>query len=136
MVGPALRFVASRLFGAQQIRTTTGGVEVVEANPLAGQAWDVLDNLPGTAWYVIPVPSNPRPALFTVFMAGEESPDLRVKTDQGISIGGGDVPVEAGSFDDDTIYFRVRHITGGAHGDPKFTLASDGTGTTLTKAGW
>ena len=136
VVGPALRFVASRLFGAQQIRTTTGGVEVVEANPLAGQAWDVLDNLPGTAWYVIPVPSNPRPALFTVFMAGEESPDLRVKKDQGISIGGGDVPVEAGSFDDDTIYFRVRHITGGAAGDPKFTLASDGTGTTLTKAGW
>ena len=111
-------------------------MEVVEANPLAGQAWDVLDNLPGTAWYVIPVPSNPRPALFTVFMAGEESPDLRVKKDQGVAIGGGDVPVEAGSFDDDTIYFRVRHITGGAQGDPKFTLASDGTGTTLTKAGW
>ena len=136
IVGPALRFTASRLFGAQQIRTTTGGVEVVEANPLAGQAWDVLDNLPGTAWFVIPVPSNPRPALFTVFMVGEETPDVRVKKDQGVAIGGGDVSTDAGSFDDDTIYFRVRHITGGAAGDVKFALASDGTGTTLTKAGW
>ena len=59
-----------------------------------------------------------------------------VTKDQGASLGGGDLPADAGSFDDDTIYFRVRHITGGATGDPKFALASDGTGTTLTKAGW
>lgn len=136
IVGPALRFTAARIFGAQQIRTTTGGVEVVESNPLAGQGWTVMDNLPGTAWFLMPVPTAPRPALFTAFLVGEEQPDLRVKKDQGASLGGGDLPADAGSFDDDTIYFRVRHITGGATGDPKFALASDGTGTTLTKAGW
>lgn len=136
VVGPALQFTAQRIFGAQQIRTTTGGVEVVEANPLAGQAFTVMDNLPGSAWFIMPKPTAARPALFTAFLAGEETPDLRVKKDQGASTSGGDLPVEAGSFDDDTIYWRVRHITGGAAGDPRFTLASDGTGTALTKAGW
>lgn len=136
VVGPALRFTAQRLFGAQQYRTTTGGVEVIESNPLAGQGWVVMDNLPGAAWFIMPVPAASRPALFTGFLVGEESPDLRVKKDQGQRPGGGDVPVDAGSFDDDTIYWRVRHITGGATGDPMFTLASDGTGTTLTPIGW
>lgn len=136
VVGPALRFTAARIFSAQQIRTTTSGVEVIETNPLSGQSWQVLDNLPGAAWFVLPKPTSPRPGVFTVFMAGEEAPDIRVKKDQGQRAEGGDVAIDAGSFDDDTIYWRVRHITGGAPGDPKFTLASDGTGTTLTKAGW
>lgn len=136
VVGPALRFTAQRIFGAQQIRTTNGGVEVIEANPLSGQGWTVMDNMPGTAWFVLPRPAAARPALFTAFLTGEEQPDLRVKKDQGQRPGGGDVPVDAGSFEDDTIYWRVRHITGGATGDPMFALASDGTGSVLTPAGW
>ena len=136
VVGPALAFTAQRIFGAQQIRTTTGGVEVVESNPLANQSYTVMDNLPGTAWFILPRPSAPRPALFTAFLTGEEQPDLRVKKDQGARVDGGDVAVEEGSFDDDTIYWRVRHIVGGAPGDPKFTLASDGTGTALVRVGW
>lgn len=136
VVGPALQFTAQRIFGAQQIRTTTGGVEVIETNPLAGQSWTVMDNLPGTAWFILPRPTAPRPALYTAFLVGEEQPDLRVKKDQGQRPDGGDVPVEAGSFNDDTIYWRVRHIVGGASGDPKFAMASDGTGTALAKVGW
>ena len=51
---------------------------------------------------------------------------MRYKADQGNSLGGGSLSADAGSFDDDTIYYRVRHIVGAATGDPKFTYASDG----------
>lgn len=136
VVGKALEFTANRMFSANEIRTTTGGLTVVENNPLGSQAYEVLDNLPGSAWFIIADPASARPSFYTAFLTGEEAPDLRVKRDQGTRPGGGDVPVDEGSFDDDTCWFRVRHITGSAAADPTFTLASDGTGTTLTKAGW
>jgi hypothetical protein len=136
VVGPALAFAANRMFTATEFRTTSGNLEVIERNPLQGQSFEVLDNLPGSAWFILPAPTSARPAIYAAFLVGEENPDLRVKKDQGQSAAGGDVPVDAGSFDDDTIWWRVRHITGGAAGDPTLTLASDGTGTTLTKAGW
>jgi hypothetical protein len=75
---------------------------------------------------VLPLPSAPRPAFYSGFLAGYEAPDLRYKNDQGGRLGGGAIPANEGSFDDDTIYFRVRHVHGAAFGDPKFTYASDG----------
>lgn len=124
VVGPAQEFTARRILNSQEIRTTAGAVTTVEANPFAGITLTVLDNLPGTAWFVLPMPSAPRPAFYLGFLRGHETPDMRVKRDQGQRLGGGDVPVEDGSFDDDTIYFRVRHITGGAAGDPRFAYAN------------
>lgn len=136
VVGPALEFAARRMFSANEIRTTSGNLTVVEQNPLSGQSYEVLANLPGNAWFVIADPASPRPVFYAAFLTGEEEPDLRVKKDQGTRPNGGDVPVDEGSFDDDTVWWRVRHITGGAAADPTFSLASDGTGTTLAKAGW
>lgn len=66
-------------------------------------------------WYLLPGPqTSVKPALGVAFMAGEETPDLRVKNDQGNRIGGGALGPEQGSFDDDTIQYRVRHVAGGA----------------------
>jgi hypothetical protein len=66
-------------------------------------------------WYLLPGPqTSVKPALTVAFLAGEEQPDLRVKNDQGTAIGGGSISPEQGSFDDDTIQYRVRHIAGGA----------------------
>lgn len=123
VVGAAQDFTARRILNSQEIRTVAGSVTTVEANPFAGIELVVLDNLPGTAWFVLPAPSAPRPAFYVGFLRGYEQPDMRVKRDQGQRMGGGDVPVEDGSFEDDTVYFRVRHITGGAAGDPKFAYA-------------
>lgn len=65
-------------------------------------------------WYLLPGPNtNVKPAAGVAFMAGEENPDLRAKNDQGSRIGGGSIGPEEGSFDDDTIQYRVRHIAGG-----------------------
>ncbi len=61
-------------------------------------------------------------------LAGFETPDFRYKADQGRTIGGGDVVVTGGSFDDDTTWYRGRHIIGAASADPTLTYGSDNTG--------
>lgn len=129
VVGPALRFTAARLLNQTIIRVTNGASQTEEPNPLNGQiSLTVLDNLPGTAWFVLPTPNAPRPAFYTAFLRGWETPDLRYKADQGRRVGGGDIAPEEGDFDVDAIYFRARHIVGAAGGDPMFTYASDNTG--------
>lgn len=130
VVGRALEFTAARILNTSEIRTTDGdGQTVIESNPFRGRVTlTVLENLPGTAWFVIPLPSAPRPAFYVAFLRGFETPDTRYKADQGKRTGGGDVGVDEGSFDDDTIWYRIRHIVGAAEGDPVFTYASDGIG--------
>lgn len=130
VVGPALQFTAERVMNTSEIEYDDGsGVKVRVPNPFRGKVTlTVMENLPGTAWFVLPMPNAPRPAFFVGFLAGYESPDVRYKADQGKAQGGGDLGVDAGSFDDDTISYRVRHITGAAQGDPRFTYASDGVG--------
>lgn len=129
VVGPALQFTAERIMNTTEIEVTSGGTTVKQSNPFRGKVTlTVMENLPGTAWFVIPLPTAPRPAFYVAFLAGFETPDVRYKGDQGSRVGGGDVGVDDGSFDDDTIYYRCRHITGAASGDPLFTYASDGVG--------
>ena len=135
VVGPALMFAAERIMNTSEIRyqDNPGGTvtiqTTIEKNPFAGKVTlTVLDNLPGNAWFIIPTPNSPRPAFYVGFLAGYETPDMRYKADQGNALGGGSLSADAGSFDDDTIYYRVRHIVGAATGDPLFTYASDGVG--------
>lgn len=125
--GPALQFTADRLLNQTEIRVTSGSVTTIEPNPVAGKIkGTLLDNLPGSAWFVLPLPSAPRPAFYTAFLRGWETPDLRYKNDQGKRVGGGDIGPEEGDFDVDAVYWRARHIVGAAQGDPTFTYASDG----------
>lgn len=128
VVGPALQFTAERVLNTSEIRTTEAdGSVTIRSNPFNGKVTlTVLSGLVGTAWFVIPVASAPRPAFYSGFLAGYETPDLRVKRDQGSRMGGGDIDPGDGSFDDDTVYYRCRHIHGASGGDPKFTYASDG----------
>lgn len=137
VVGPALEFTARRIINTQEVRTTVGGVQTIESNPFAGIKLTVQPDLAGASWFLMPIPkAGVKSPVYVAKLLGFETPDLRVKADQGNSISGGSLSAEDGSFDDDTIYFRVRHIVGAAQGDATFTLASDGTGTVLTKTGW
>lgn len=131
VVGPALRFTAQRLLDQSELRVTSaaGTVQTIEPNPLRGAVTlTVLDNLPGTAWFVLPLPGAPRPAFYVAFLTGYETPDLRYNAEQGSRPGGGAIAPEEGDFDVDAVYWRVRHIVGAAVGDPMFTYASDGLG--------
>ena len=130
VTGPGLAFTAERLLNQTEIRVVSGSQTTIEPNPLRGKVrLTVLDNLPGSAWFVLPLPTAPRPAFYTAFLTGWETPDIRYRSDQGQSQGGGDLGPDSGSFDNDSVQWRVRHIVGAAQGDPKFTWASDGLGT-------
>lgn len=130
VVGPALQFAAERILNTAVVRTTVGGVETEEPNPLRGK-FDLVVNEKqlGSSWIVMPKPGTSRRQPFWFArLRGFEQPDFRYKSDQGRSISGGDVSVTSGSFDDDTIWYRGRHIMGVAHGDPVLTYGSDNTG--------
>lgn len=134
VVPPALEFKAREIVNASEVRVADGNTTVTSANILAGAVTVVVDpNLMRSThakaektWFLLPAPNTARPALVTAFMSGHETPDLRYKNDQGNRVGGGSIPVGEGSFDDDTIQYRVRHIVGAAAVDPTFTFVSRG----------
>jgi hypothetical protein len=136
MVPPGLELAAQKILGATEIRfTDDDGNIIIVGNYLTNRVTLVVNPwLPvidtsataSTTWYVLPVPSSPRPALALGFLRGNETPDLRMKSSDSERVGGGDVPPEEGSFDNDDIQYRVRHVFGGTTVDPMATLASKG----------
>jgi hypothetical protein len=123
VVGPAQEFNARRILNATEIRVTNGSRTTLEPNPLRG-AVDlvVLNRLPGLAWFVLPAPNQGRPAVAVAFLRGFETPDIRQKANAGQAR-----QPDEGDFDDDSVRYRVRHVTGGAKVDPVHTYAGTGT---------
>lgn len=131
VVGPALEAEAERILNVSQVQVSDGtGGFTYEPNPLKGKVTLVVnDKQVGESWVVMPKPGTARRSPFWFArVRGYEKPDFRYKADQGRAIGGGDIVVNDGSFDDDTIWYRGRHIMGVAHGDPTLTYGSDNTG--------
>jgi hypothetical protein len=62
------------------------------------------------------------------FLRGYETPELRIKSNGGLYLGGAEVPAREGSFDNDDWEMRIRHIATGAFIVPAGTLASTGAG--------
>lgn len=138
VVPPQLQVTAERIVGATEIRDVFGTRTVVRTNPMAGRVRVIVDpwllvvdqtaNADST-WYLLPDPqANGRPAVVLGFLAGHETPDLRVKNDQGTRVGGGTISPEEGSFEFDTIDYRVRHVLGGGPVDANATAVSNGSG--------
>jgi hypothetical protein len=135
VVPPALLFDAEQIVNAPTIPDPAGGAGTIP-NPLAGKFRVVVsDNIAiynggakaDTTWFILPAPETARPALVVAKMRGEENPDIRVKADQGTRLGGGSIAPEEGSFGDDTITYRGRHIVGAGVLDPLFTYVSNGS---------
>lgn len=133
LVPPALQFTAEALVNEPVI--SNGGTST-KKNPLFGKfvvvsSWRlaVIDKSANvnTTWYLLPPKESQNAALGKVTMVGEETVDIRVKRDQGERPDGGAIGIEEGSFGDDTIWFRGRHITGGAKLDTTGAYASTGT---------
>jgi hypothetical protein len=133
VVPPALQFEAEALVNEPRI-DAGGGTS--KANPLFGKfnvvvSWrlSVIDQSANSAttWYLFPPKESDYAALGKVTMVGEETVDIRVKRDQGERPEGGAIGIEEGSFNDDTIWYRGRHITGGAKLDTTGAYASTGT---------
>lgn len=135
VVPASLLFEAEQIVNSPTIPDPNGGAGVVK-NPLAGKFTVVVSDYltvvntsakADATWYILPAPTSPRPALVVAKMTGEENPDIRVKADQGTRLGGGSISPDEGSFDDDTITYRGRHIVGAGTLDPLLTYASTGS---------
>lgn len=79
------------------------------------------------SWYLVPVEA-PRVAVTRLTLIGAELPELRVKADGGDYLGGGAVPWQEGSFDNDSIQFRLRVVNGAGLITEEGIVWSDGSG--------
>lgn len=139
LVGPALQFEANRIIGAAELEIqVTDGTKVTKTrvqNPFKGLVKVVVSRRMTTidksatrasSWALLPNKASATPSVIKASLVGEETVDIRVKRDQGDRIGGGAVSIEDGSFKDDTIWFRGRHIVGAAKGFDYAVYASKG----------
>jgi len=80
-----------------------------------------------TTWFVHANPNSGRPAMEMGLLRGHEAPELFMKLQNQVRIGGGGGAMD-GSFEDDTIAYKVRHVFGGARVSGKSTVGSNGSG--------
>jgi hypothetical protein len=112
-------------FTQTQTVPTFGNIEIVEAPLLSWFAGN------DTTWILAPAGGGTSlgdPAVLVTFLAGEETPEIRVSGLAGYTPNGNALPFTSGSFDTDTFDLRVRHVTGAGSVNPLPLLLSDGTG--------
>lgn len=108
-----------------QTTPTFGSIEVVEAPLLSWFAGNE------STWILAPAGGGTSlgdPAVLVTFLAGEETPEIRVSGLAGYTPNGAALPFTSGSFDTDTFDLRIRHVTGAGTVNPLPLLLSDGTG--------
>jgi hypothetical protein len=136
----ALELTARKILAVQTVETsaTVGSIvtKTITGNPIGSQVEIVVNDWitkinsgAGAYWFLIPVPSATlNPSVVLGFLRGFEAPELRVKAAAGQFLGGGDVPENFGSFDNDDWQMRIRHIATGGFFVPAGTIASTGAG--------
>lgn len=136
----ALELTARKILAIQSVETaTTSGsiiTKTITGNPIGSQVEIVVNDWitkinpnAGAYWFLIPVPSATlNPSVVLGFLRGFETPELRVKSAAGQSLGGGALPENYGSFDNDDWQMRIRHIATGGFFVPAGTIASTGAG--------
>jgi len=136
VVSPALEMTARNILSVTELRTTVGSDLQIHGNPVAGRV-DVVVNQwltrinSGAAnyWFLIPAPANSlNPSVVLSFLRGYEVPELRVKSEGGLLLGGSEAPIRDGSFDNDDFQMRIRHLATGGFLVPAGTFASTGAG--------
>lgn len=139
LVGPTLQYEANRIINAAELELqVTDGTKVTKTrmlNPFRGLVTVVVSRrmtsidrsaTRASSWALLPNKASSNPSVVKANLTGEETVDIRVKRDQGDRVGGGAVSIEDGSFNDDTIWFRGRHIVGAAKGFDYAVYASKG----------
>ncbi len=137
MVPRSLALTAQQIIDTVTVKTTSGSRErEVRGNGLPVTPKVVINPMQekidksakkATTWALLPEPTSDNPGVFVPFLNGHEEPDLRMRNDAGVRPGGGDVPPAEGSFDNDGVQYRVRHVTAGAKGYTDAVYASTGS---------
>lgn len=139
VVPPVLRIKAFRELGVLNLAGTAGTVTLAgTTNVLAGELTIVVDPMipildptnGNTSWYLFSDPTLLH-AVEYAFLAGMEEPQIFMQAPNAVRVGGGGENGMDGSYEDDTLGYKVRHVTGGAHtnatGGWKGCYHSDGT---------
>lgn len=143
VVPPALEIKAQMVLNAATIEVTGAAAgaganqTMIAANWLRNRVQLTVDPyIPilatsangNTSWFLFADPNNGRPALEVDFLRGHEAPELFQKAPNALRLGGGPADPMDGSYENDSIEYKIRHVFGGAIIDPKMTVASNGTG--------
>lgn len=140
VVPPALEPTANNIVNATQVLLAGNGGTTTEQ--LWGSNWankrfrvsvnyyiPVIATTNGdTSWFLFADPNNGMPAIEMGFLAGHETPEVTMKVANATYVGGGAVPALEGDFEDDNVWYRVRHVLGGSAINPKQAVGSNGTG--------
>ena len=116
--GSGLTTTVNNLMSIQTIRRTDGnGTYDVNAgtvtgpfNPIEFPTLDLVSGSTTDAWWFVVPETTVRPQFLEVFLSGARTPLISIKDSGHMSLAGGEVPVREGSFDEDDIQTRVRHI--------------------------
>jgi hypothetical protein len=133
--GSALTTTVANLKSITTIRRTdvngtydiNAGVITSPFNPIEFPSLDIISA--GTTdafWFVVPE-NTPRPSFLEVFLMGERTPLISIKDSGHMSLGGGEIPVREGSFDEDDVQTRVRHVVEAVAVDLSGSVYSNGT---------
>jgi len=141
VVPPALEVVANNIVNALQIfMSDSGGTTTQQLwakNWLAGKLKVVVNpyipmiatSNADTSWFLFCDPSFSRGAIEIGFLRGYAQPQVFMKASDAILLGtGGMVDPMQGSFENDSIEYKIRHVFGGTLLDYRLTIASDGKG--------
>lgn len=80
-----------------------------------------------TCWALFTSP-NDIPAGEFGLLAGHNSPEIFLRASNQVSVSGGDVSPMNGSFENDSIHYKVRHVLGGTRLEGRAGWASTGQG--------
>jgi len=143
VVPPALEVTANNILNAIEILAKTGGggdavQEIKAVNWMKNRIKLVVNYyIPivaatanaDTSWFLFADPANTRGSLEIGFLRGYTEPQVFMKSSNTMIVGGASLvdPLQ-GSFDNDDIVYKMRHVLGGARLDPKLTVASSGKG--------
>jgi hypothetical protein len=137
LVPTSLALEAEEIVTAERVRVKNadGTEETDIRNSISGKVTPIViptleeideSATAATTWFLAPKKDAARPAFVVAFMRGQENPDIRVQADTGNRVGGGAIAPEEGSFNDDTVKYRGRHIVGAATLAHQHTYASRG----------
>lgn len=126
--GTSLAMTVRELFALQQIRRTSGSEETIldpriitsPFNPIEFNALDTVSGGSTDAWWFVIPDLNVRPYFWEVFLSGARTPLISIKDNGHFTLAGGEVPVRDGSFDEDDVQTRVRHVV------EAFNITKDG----------
>ncbi len=141
VVPQALSLTAQNIIRVTQFQSQTGNGNGQVRREVSGNGLTVTpevvvnrwltainkDTKASGTWYLLPDPNGIRPAVYQTFLQGYESPDLRVKADAGMALGGAQIDPAEGSFERDDVQYRIRHVVGGNTGFKDAVYASTGS---------